>query len=98
MGWVWEEEEWLEGMFYSLVIESNAMTDGFFFFGYQLKVYRAGERMVDRMEFEELALKSIDLSISPSVAHFRSTTVSDNEKAQSSVRTTPIVPIMCIDA
>lgn len=31
MGWVWEEEEWLEGMFYSLFIESNAMTDEFFF-------------------------------------------------------------------
>jgi hypothetical protein len=29
MGWVWEAEEWLEGMFYSF-IDCNAMTDEFF--------------------------------------------------------------------
>ena len=54
--------------------------------------------MVDRIEFEELALKSIDLSICPPAAQFRSTPVSDNEKALLSVRTTPFVSIMCIDA
>jgi Mitochondrial K+-H+ exchange-related len=43
--------------------------------------------MVDRMEFEELSLKSIDLSMSPSVAHLRSSPLS--EKAPSSVRTVP---------
>ena len=45
--------------------------------------------MVDRMEFEELALKRIDLSMSPSVAYLRSSPVSDNEKAPSTVRTAP---------
>jgi hypothetical protein len=54
--------------------------------------------MVDRMEFEELALKSIDLSTCRPVTHFRSTPVSDNEKAPLSVRTTPFLSIMCIDA
>ena len=53
--------------------------------------------MVDRMEFEELALKSIDLSICPPVAYFKSTPVSD-EKAPLSVRITPFVSIMCIYA
>jgi hypothetical protein len=63
-----------------------------------MKVYRAGERIVDRMEFEELTLKSIDLSIYPPLAHFKSTPVSDNEKASLSVSTTPFVSIVCIDA
>jgi hypothetical protein len=36
----------------------------------QLKVYRAGERLVDRLEFEELALKSIDPSLGPSITNF----------------------------
>ncbi|KAF8800102.1 hypothetical protein BYT27DRAFT_7200608 [Phlegmacium glaucopus] len=49
--------------------------------GWQPKVYRAGERMVDRMEFEELALKSIDLSMSPSVAQFKSSPVPENKNA-----------------
>lgn len=44
---------------------------------------------MDRMEFEELALKSIDLSMSPSVAHFRSSPMSENKKASSTVRTFP---------
>ena len=51
--------------------------------------------MADRMEFEELTLKSIDLSICPPVTHFKSTP--DNEKAPLSVRATPFVSIMCID-
>lgn len=42
--------------------------------------------MVDRMEFEELALKSIDLSMTPSVADFRSGPVSEDKKAPLSVR------------
>lgn len=53
---------------------------------------------MDRIEFEELALKSIDLSTCPPVAHFRSPPGSDNEKAPLSVCTTPFVSIMCIDA
>ena len=46
--------------------------------------------MMDRLDFEELALKSIDLSLSPSVAHFRSESpVSESKKAPLSVRTVP---------
>lgn len=54
--------------------------------------------MVDRMEFEELTLKSIDPSICPPVTHFKSTPVSDNEKEPLGVRTALFVSIMCIDA
>ena len=39
--------------------------------------------MVDRMDFEEVALKTIDVSMSPSVAHFKS----ESRKAPSNVRT-----------
>ena len=43
--------------------------------------------MVDSLDFEELALKSIDLSLSPSVADFRS--VSESKKVPLSVSTVP---------
>ncbi|KAJ8501995.1 hypothetical protein ONZ45_g11947 [Pleurotus djamor] len=36
---------------------------------WKLKVYRTGERLVDRIEFEELALKGIDPSFGPSIRH-----------------------------
>ena len=52
---------------------------------------------MDRMEFEELSLKSIDLSTCPPVAYFKSTPVSDNEKVPLGVRATPFVSIMYID-
>ncbi|KAF5360635.1 hypothetical protein D9756_004997 [Leucocoprinus leucothites] len=35
---------------------------------WQLKVYQAGERLMDRIEFEELALKGFDPSLYPSLA------------------------------
>ncbi|RDB19027.1 hypothetical protein Hypma_014296 [Hypsizygus marmoreus] len=35
--------------------------------GWKLKVYQAGERFVDRMEFEELALKGINPSLGPKI-------------------------------
>ncbi|KAF5382694.1 hypothetical protein D9615_003077 [Tricholomella constricta] len=35
--------------------------------GWKLKVYQGGERLVDRLEFEELALKGIDPSLGPSI-------------------------------
>lgn len=35
----------------------------------QLRTYRYGERIVDRMDFEELALKGIDPSLGPSITH-----------------------------
>jgi len=54
--------------------------------GWKSKIYRAGERMMDRLDFEELALKSIDLSLSPSVAHFRSESpVSESKKTPLSI-------------
>jgi hypothetical protein len=42
--------------------------------------------MMDRLDFEESALKSVDLSLSPSVADFRS---ESPEKATLNVRTVP---------
>ncbi|KAL0960987.1 hypothetical protein HGRIS_005983 [Hohenbuehelia grisea] len=36
---------------------------------WKLRVYTAGERLVDRLEFEELALKAIDPSLGPSITH-----------------------------
>ncbi|RDB18948.1 Uncharacterized protein C23H3.12c [Hypsizygus marmoreus] len=35
--------------------------------GWKLKMYQVGERLVDRMEFEELALKGIDPSLGPKI-------------------------------
>jgi hypothetical protein len=49
--------------------------------------------MVDRIDFEELTLKSIDLSRSPSITQFRSSAVSESKKEPSSVRAVPF----CID-
>jgi hypothetical protein len=42
----------------------------FFFFltNAQLKTYQYGERIVDRMDFKELALKGIDPSLGPSLS------------------------------
>ncbi|KAG5721493.1 hypothetical protein E4T56_gene13243 [Termitomyces sp. T112] len=36
--------------------------------GWKLKVYQGGERLVDRLDFEELALKGIDPSLGPTIA------------------------------
>jgi len=36
---------------------------------WKLKVYQFGERVVDRIEFEELALKGLDPSLGPSLVH-----------------------------
>lgn len=45
---------------------------------------------MDRLDFEELALKSIDLSESPSVPHIRSESpASESKEAPLSVRTVP---------
>ncbi|KAG5650483.1 hypothetical protein H0H81_012109 [Sphagnurus paluster] len=35
--------------------------------GWKLKIFQGGERLVDRLDFEELALKSIDPSLGPSI-------------------------------
>ncbi|KAG6899795.1 hypothetical protein C0993_006919, partial [Termitomyces sp. T159_Od127] len=35
--------------------------------GWKLKVYQGGERLVDRLEFEELALKGIEPSLGPTI-------------------------------
>jgi hypothetical protein len=34
-----------------------------------LRTYELGERIVDRIDFEELALKGVDPSLGPSVTH-----------------------------
>lgn len=49
-------------------------------FRFQLKLYKTGERLVDRMEFEELALKSIDPSLGPSVANFKRARLKNTRK------------------
>lgn len=53
--------------------------------------------MMDRMEFEELALKSIDLSKSPSVDQLKSNPSSENKNVSSTVRAVPSRLKMCID-
>ena len=53
---------------------------------FKSRVYQAGERMMDRVEFEELSLKNIDLSISPSLAQFRSSPISEDNKMPLTVR------------
>ncbi|PPQ64852.1 hypothetical protein CVT24_008216 [Panaeolus cyanescens] len=39
--------------------------------GWKLKLYETGEKMVDRMDFEELALKGLDPSLGPSITHLK---------------------------
>jgi hypothetical protein len=34
-----------------------------------LRTYQYGERLADRIDFEELALKSVDPSLGPSLSH-----------------------------
>ncbi|KAJ3503908.1 hypothetical protein NMY22_g18088 [Coprinellus aureogranulatus] len=48
--------------------------------GWKLKTFQFGERMVDRMEFEELALKSVDPSLGPSLTHPASSEMESSEK------------------
>ncbi|RXW14252.1 hypothetical protein EST38_g11602 [Candolleomyces aberdarensis] len=50
--------------------------------GWKLYVFRTGERIVDRMEFEELALKSIDPSLGPTITHPRSSEMDSEQKEQ----------------
>jgi hypothetical protein len=47
---------------------------------FQLKLHRAGERLVDRLDFEELALKSIDPSIGPSITSIMTGRLKEFEK------------------
>ncbi len=35
----------------------------------QLKLFQYGERLIDRIDFEELALKSVDPSLGPTISH-----------------------------
>jgi len=37
--------------------------------GWKLKTFQTGERLMDRLDFEELALKSVDPSMAPTIAH-----------------------------
>ncbi|KAF9553233.1 hypothetical protein CPC08DRAFT_713943 [Agrocybe pediades] len=47
--------------------------------GWKLKTFQFGERLVDRLEFEELALKSIDPSLAPSITKLKRTPVLDEK-------------------
>ncbi|KAG1884992.1 mitochondrial K+-H+ exchange-related-domain-containing protein [Suillus subluteus] len=46
---------------------------------WKLKTYELGERIVDRIDFEELALKGVDPSLGPSIAHAEITGQEANE-------------------
>lgn len=48
--------------------------------GWKLKVFQLGERAMDRIEFEELALKSVDPSLGPSLAHPKSPAIERQEE------------------
>ncbi|KAG2009549.1 hypothetical protein CC2G_012468 [Coprinopsis cinerea AmutBmut pab1-1] len=48
--------------------------------GWKLKTFQMGERIMDRLDFEELALKSIDPSMGPTVSHPRSNFMQRGEK------------------
>ncbi|KAF8157854.1 mitochondrial K+-H+ exchange-related-domain-containing protein [Crassisporium funariophilum] len=58
--------------------------------GWRLRTYQLGERIVDRLDFEELALKSIDPSLGPSIARLKLTRAME-EKRESLTVTIPIV-------
>ncbi|KAF9257495.1 hypothetical protein L218DRAFT_110271 [Marasmius fiardii PR-910] len=62
---------------------------------WKLKVFRAGERMVDRIDFEELSLKGIDPSLGPTVLHpdisGKGTEKSPRESANASKITIPLL-------
>ncbi|KAG1748721.1 mitochondrial K+-H+ exchange-related-domain-containing protein [Suillus lakei] len=46
---------------------------------WKLRTYELGERIVDRIDFEELALKGVDLSLGPSITHAEITGQEANE-------------------
>ncbi|KAH9480812.1 hypothetical protein JR316_0007413 [Psilocybe cubensis] len=48
--------------------------------GWKLKTFQLGEKMVDRLEFEELALKSFDPSMGPSITQLKRSPVLDKKK------------------
>ncbi|KDR83090.1 hypothetical protein GALMADRAFT_88915 [Galerina marginata CBS 339.88] len=53
--------------------------------GWKLKTYQFGEKLVDRMEFEELALKSIDPSLGPSITQLKRTPVLDEKNNSTTI-------------
>ncbi|KIM80956.1 hypothetical protein PILCRDRAFT_821813 [Piloderma croceum F 1598] len=63
---------------------------------WKLRTYQYGERLVDRMDFEELALKGVDPSLGPSITHPQ--LGSRNEKlakeAQSNGKTRITIPLV----
>ncbi|TEB24006.1 hypothetical protein FA13DRAFT_1669596, partial [Coprinellus micaceus] len=54
--------------------------------GWKRRTYDFGERMADRMEFEELALKSIDPSLGPSLSHPASSEMESESSEGKNVR------------
>ncbi|PPQ77065.1 hypothetical protein CVT25_014878 [Psilocybe cyanescens] len=48
--------------------------------GWKLKTYQVGQKLMDRTEFEELALKSFDPSMGPSIANIKQRHVLDGKE------------------
>ncbi|KIM41021.1 hypothetical protein M413DRAFT_72320 [Hebeloma cylindrosporum] len=59
--------------------------------GWKLKTYQVGEKLVDRMEFEELALKSIDPSLGPSITQLKRSPVLNAKEEPPKVCFIPLI-------
>jgi hypothetical protein len=49
-------------------------------FATQFKLFTYGERLADRIDFEELALKGVDPSLGPKISHRSSPSEPEDEK------------------
>ncbi|TFY70974.1 hypothetical protein EVG20_g2039 [Dentipellis fragilis] len=52
---------------------------------WKYKVYRYGERLVDRIDFEELALKGVDPSLGPHISQLRRSTQDAKKEAEKGI-------------
>jgi len=68
MGWVWEgSRRELEGV--SLYFHMASVIHSLF--RLQRRVFVYGEKLIDRIDFEELSLKSLDPSLGPRIGQLR---------------------------
>lgn len=58
---------------------------------WKLKVFRAGERVVDRIDFEELSLKGVDLSLGPTILH---PDISGKNPQESAAASKLVIPLL----
>ncbi|ESK95780.1 hypothetical protein Moror_12392 [Moniliophthora roreri MCA 2997] len=58
---------------------------------WKLKVFRGGERLVDRIDFEELALKGVDPSLGPTIRH---PDLSGKKKDATGNVVKPLIPLL----